>query len=396
MGTRLAMLASVLAAALPASAAAQDDAPSIRGDSAIVVNARSGEAIHELRPDSRRSIASATKLMTALLTLERADLGDTFTAARYSALPIESKIGLRPGESMTVRDLLVALMLESANDAAATLAEGIAGSRTRFVRLMNRRARELGLRGTSYANPIGIDDPRNYSTARDLAALASRLMRDRRFAAIVDRPRALLRSGVRRRDIRNRNRLVGQYRFVDGVKTGYTQRAGYVLVGAAHGNGARVVSVVLREPSEAARDADTLALLRWGVGQYRRVRVLTGREPLAFARVRGFDRGRVALVARRRRTFTLRRGERLGTRVRAPRELTGPLPRGARVGSVEVVYLGRVVGRVPLRTAQAVPAAPGGDPPWPALALIAVVIGGLLVLSRKGSVARPRAPEPRR
>ena len=380
MRVRLAFLAvTFLAAVTPAQAAA----PAIDGDSAIVINAASGEQLHAVDPDSRHSIASATKLMTALLTLERADLREVFPAADYAAAPVESKINLRPGERMRVRDLLVALMLESANDAAATLAEGVAGSRARFVRMMNRRARELGLRGTSYANPIGFDDPLNYSTARDLATLARVLMRDRRFAAIVDRPRAELRSGARRRLIGNRNRLVGRHRFIDGVKTGHTQRAGYVLVGAAHGNGAKVISVVLREPSEAARDADTLALLRWAVGQYRRVRALTARRPLTRVFVEGHEGMRVPLVVRRNHSFTLRRGERLRRRLVAPSVVEGPLPRGARIGAVEVLYLGRVVGRVPLVTARTVPAPPGDGPPWPALVFVPVAIGGLLMVVRK-------------
>ena len=388
MPARLAAFLALAVALLAPSAAAQTPAPEIAGDSAIVVNAASGEVLHELDPDARHSIASATKLMTALLTLERADFNRTFTAADYSAAPVESKIGLRPGERMRVRDLLVALMLESANDAAATLAEGIAGSRARFVRLMNRRARELGLEGTHYANPIGFDDPSNYSTARDLATLARRLMRNRRFASIVDRPQARLLSGARRRVVANRNRLVGRHRFVDGVKTGHTLRAGYVLVGAAHGNGAEIVSVVLRAPSEAARDADTLALLRWGVGQYQRVRVLERGKPLGYARWAGFESERSELVVRRDRSFTVRRGERLRTRVRAPRELEGPLRRGTRVGAVEVLYLGRVVERVPLVTAQAVLPPPDEGGIWPALLFVPVVIGGVLMVVRMRRGAR--------
>lgn len=382
------LVLALLALAAPAGTAA----PPIDADSAIVVNAESGEQLHAVDPDSRHSIASATKLMTALLTLERAEMDETFSAADYAAAPIESKINLRPGERMRVRDLLIALMLESANDAAATLAEGIAGSRARFVRLMNRRARQLGLSGTSYANPIGFDDPSNYSTARDLATLARRLMRDRRFAAIVDLPRAVLVSGARRRVIANRNRLVGRHPFVDGVKTGHTQRAGYVLVGAAHGNGAKVISVVLRAPSESARDADTLALLRWAVRQYHRVRALTARRPLKRVFVEGHEGMRVPLVVRRTVNYTLRRGERLRRRVVAPPVLEGPLRRGARAGVVEVLYLDRIVARVPLVTARTVPAPPEKAFPWAALVLVALAIGGMLVVVRLRKRARRGTP----
>ena len=264
----------------PAVAAAADlrspAPPSLDGAAAaILVDARDGSPILQKDPGESRSIASTTKLMTALLTLERADMDAVFTAPDYRALAVESKIDLRAGERMRVRDLLEALMLESANDAAVTLAEGIAGSRAEFVREMNARAAELGLTDTSYANPIGLDDPRNYSTARDLATLARRLLRNDRFARIVDTPSATLESGARPRTVDTRNDLIPRFPFVDGVKTGYTGSAGYVLVGSATGaTGAKVVSVVLGEPSEAARDADTLALLRYGLAQYRRVPAL--------------------------------------------------------------------------------------------------------------------------
>ena len=111
--------------------------------------------------------------MTALLTLERADLGDTFRAADYQPAPAESQIGLMPGERMSVRDLLRGLLVASGNDAAMTLAKGVAGSERAFVRLMNRRARELGLEHTHYGNPIGLDEPGAHSSARDLVKLAA-------------------------------------------------------------------------------------------------------------------------------------------------------------------------------------------------------------------------------
>ena len=203
-GRSLAASAAVLLAGGPAAVAA-DPPPATSGDAVLVVDARTGDAMHAANAGSPRPIASATKLMTALLTLERAQLDDVFPAAQYAASPVESKINLMPGERMTVRDLSTALLLESANDAAVTLAEGVAGSREAFVREMNRRAVELGLSDTSYANPIGFDDPDNHSSARDLARLARRLLANREFARIVDLPMATLESGARPRTIDNRN-----------------------------------------------------------------------------------------------------------------------------------------------------------------------------------------------
>jgi len=394
------VLAAVLALLMAAPASARVQRPSLASAAAaIVVDARSGDMLLSKRADVRRPIASTTKLMTALLTLESGKLHRSFTAPAYHALPVESKIDLRRGERMNVRDLLTALLLESANDAAVDLAIGVSGSRERFVAKMNARARQLGLRNTHYANPIGLDAPGNYSTARDLAALARKLMTNPTFAATVNRSRATLRSGDHARTIRNRNLLVARYRFVDGVKTGHTGTAHYVLVGAAHGHGGKIISVVLGEPSEHARDADTLALLRWGIDQYRRVTLLRPGHPVAYAKVAYHPDLKIRLTTRRSATFTLRRGERLTTRVHAPDELKGPIPAGRRVGSVSVLYLGHEVATLGLVPARAVPGSTVIQrvthtlgPPLTALALVVVVLAAVLagIWLRASLARRPR------
>ena len=356
--SRMLLAAAVLAAVAPASAVAAPASPRVpTADAAIVVDARDGTVMFAKRPDSERAMASTTKLMTALLTLEEARPNEVFTAPAYSAAPAESRINLREGERMTVEDLLEALLLESANDAAVALAENISGSRDVFVEDMNDRADELGLDHTSYANPIGLDEPGNYSSARDLATLASVLLRHRRFARIVDMPRATLESGVRPRVVANRNDLVVAYPWVSGVKTGYTLNAGNVLVGSAErGRRARVVSVVLGEPSEAARDEDTLTLLRWGLDRFSRVKMVDTGRALARADIKYRDET-VRLVPRRDVSLTIRDGMQLRRDVNAPDELEGPLPAGERVGSVTALVDGRPVRRVALVTAEDVPGA---------------------------------------
>jgi serine-type D-Ala-D-Ala carboxypeptidase (penicillin-binding protein 5/6) len=356
LAARALAILAVLVVAVPAQAAERP--PDVASaEAAIVVDGRNGEVMFAKNVDSRHAIASTTKLMTALLAFERARPRQVFSAPPYNPLPPESRINLQAGERMTVRDLLEALLLESANDAAVTLAEGISGTREDFVAEMNERAAEVGLDDTSYANPIGLDDPANYSTARDLAALSVRLMRRPRFRRIVDMPEAELESGARPRVIDNRNQLVARYPWVTGIKTGHTIQAGDVLVGSASGRGgARVISVVLGEPSEAARDADTLALLRWGLGRFRRVEALDPQRPLARADIEYRDE-RAALVPRRRAEVLVREGERIERRVRAPKELDGPLPAAERVGSVTVLVDGAPVRRVAIVTASEVPGA---------------------------------------
>jgi D-alanyl-D-alanine carboxypeptidase (penicillin-binding protein 5/6) len=386
----------VVTGLLAVPAAARLPRPDPQGKAAIVVDARSGEVLLDEGADERHQIASTTKLMTALLVLERARLDAVFRAPRYEADAVESQIGLKTGERMRVRDLLAALLLESANDAAATIARNVSGSRRAFVRDMNARARALGLRSTRYQNPIGFDSARNRSSARDLATLARLLLRNPTFARIVDRPAARLRSGARRRVVRNRNNLVVNEPFVAGVKTGHTSKADFVLVGAGERRGARVVSVVLGAPSEAARDESTLALLRWGVDQFRRVRVVRDGRPVTTLPVDGRDGERVGLKTSGAVTVTARRGRRPTLLVRSPEEVQGPLPAGSRTGAVEVRDGGRVLRTAPLVTSAAVAApepladlrTPAGLAATAAVVMLVLLGGAALVWVRSRRSAR--------
>jgi len=354
VATLLAVLAG-LAPTAAASGSARAATPQVRAPSAILVEPATGDVVFQRRARDRRAIASTTKLMTALVARERTRLSARMRAVRYRASPIESQAGLRAGERLTVADLLRALLVASANDAAATLAERVAGSRAAFVRLMNRRARSLGLRDTRFANPIGLDQEGNHSSASDLVKLALILRRDPFLRAVTDRPRVTIASGSRSRTLVNRNRLVRSVPVVNGVKTGRTQQAGYVLVASASRGGVTVVSAVLGEPGEAARDADTLALLRHGLGRYRRSTPVRAGRRVAAARLRHRQDEVVELVPTRTITRTVRRGEPATIRVvGAPDELDGPLPARARVGTIEVRWRGRTVDRVALVTATAV------------------------------------------
>jgi serine-type D-Ala-D-Ala carboxypeptidase (penicillin-binding protein 5/6) len=220
---------------------------------------------------------------------------------------------------------------------------------------MNREARRLGLRNTSYANPVGLDDPANFSSARDLASLAVVLRHSAFARRTTDLPRATLRTGDHVRRIVNRNTLVREVPAVDGMKTGYTSRAGYILVGSATRGPVTVVSAVLGEPSDVARRRDTLALLRWGLRRYESVRPVVGGTVARRSRVRLGGNARVALVPARSAAFVVRRGRAVRTTVRAPRVLRGPLPVRRRVGTIVVRQGRRVLDRVPLVTAQPVP-----------------------------------------
>lgn len=401
-------LAAVLATAaagapLAAPAAAQDgsssEPPSISAEAAILVERSTGDIVYERDADERRAIASATKMMTALVALEEADLDDVLVAADYRPAPVESQIGLRPGERMSVRDLVRGLLIASGNDAAVTLAVRIGGSRKRFVEMMNRKAEEIGLEDTRFSTPVGLDSEGNYSTASDLAKLALVLRQDPFARETMNRPDATLRTGDRVRRIENRNLLVRRYDFADGVKTGRTVRAGYVLVGSGTRDGVNLVSVVLGEPTEDARVKDTAALLRYGFSRYRVTKALATGESFGRATLRFRDDESVELVASRESARITRRDERLRTRVvGAPEIVDGPLPARTRVGTIEVRYRDRVVDRVPLVTVSEVTEATATDrlEDFVSRPATQILVGALLVCSLLLVVLRRRLAGRRR
>ncbi len=293
--------------------------------------------------------------MTALLTLEREKLSTTVTTIRYRAAPAESVIGLRAGERMTVADLMRGLLLASANDAAATLAVRVGGTRERFVRLMNDRARQLGLHDTHYSNPIGLDQEGNHSSAEDLVKLTLILRRNAFFRAVTNLPSATLKTGARPRTIANRNTLVRTVRAVNGVKTGHTSTAGYVLVGSAHAqrHHGRLGRPRRSQRGGARRRLAHAAPLRprplpqaRGDGEGARVRDGEARPPRQARELRR-DPDRPAHGPPRRAL------PRCGSSA-TPREIDGPLPAGARVGTIEVRWRGKPIDRVALVTDRAV------------------------------------------
>lgn len=391
--TALRALALLLLAAALAPAAAQGAARpprcAVDAPSAIVIEVSTGEVACATNPDQRRSIASTTKLMTALLTLERAELSDTFTAASYAPAAAESKIGLEGGERMKVRDLMRGLLVESANDAAVTLAEGVAGSRRAFVRAMNRRAQQLELSNTHYANPIGLDESGNYSSARDLVRLAVVLRTNRFFRTTTDRPSVRLTTGNRPRTFANRNTLVRSTSWVNGVKSGHTSQAGYVLIGSGRKNNIQLVSAVLGTPSVAARDAATLKLLDEHFKAFQQVTALRRGTVMTRVPIRYRRGAELALVAGRTVRRIVPRGQRDDVTRRVvgrPDDVAGPIVAGQAFGAIEILQEGRVVGRVPLVAASSVPRADLEQKakswftsPLPLLLAVALIGGTVLV-----------------
>lgn len=394
----LAVLASLIApAAAPAVQKQAQQALAVEGRSWGLIDARSGDVLASHAGNEQLPIASTTKLMTAYVAMKELPLDKIVRAAPYEAGYGESLMGLRAGERVSVRDLIYGLILLSGNDAAHTLAVAAAGSEERFVAQMNRYAAALGLSHTHYANPIGLDDEGNYSSALDLMTLTRRLLRIPAFAEIADSRSAVLRSVRPPRRIETLNELLELAPWATGVKTGHTFGALYVLVGSGQRHGISLISAVVGAPSDEARFEGNLELLEWGFGQYRSRRPIRAGQDLADPEIR-YSGGQLPLRAERTLAVGVRRGQRLEVRVQAPQEVEGPLRRGKKLGRATVFVDGRKVGSVSLRAGRAVAEAGAFDRTRAFLAdnWIPIALGAFVILMIAVTLLRRVGPQKRR
>ena len=241
---------------------------SVSATSAVLMDAETGQILYEKNPDTKMRIASTTKIMTALVVLEHCGLQESVTILPEHMVE-GSSMYLKPGEMVTVESLLYGLLLCSGNDAALALADHSAGSVERFVGWMNEKARTLGMNGTSFANPNGLDAENHYSTARDMALLATYAAENPTFVRIC----STMTASVGDRNMSNHNKLLHRLDGCIGMKTGYTMAAGRTLVSCVQRSGGRLVAVTLQDGNDwvdhaamyeegfAALQSDTTAFL---------------------------------------------------------------------------------------------------------------------------------------
>lgn len=371
--------------------------PQLQSRSWGVIDARSGDVLASHALNESLPIASTTKLMTAYVAMKELPLGKIVRAQPYEAEYGESLMGLRAGERISVRDLLYGLILLSGNDAAHTLAISAAGSEARFVAQMNRYAAALGLSHTHYANPVGLDQKGNYSSAGDLMTLTQHLLAEPAFAKIADSRSAVLRSVHPRRRIESINELLQMAPWVTGVKTGHTFGALYVEVGSGRNHGISLISAVVGAWTDEERFDGNLALLEWGFDQYQQRLPIRRGQDLANPEIR-YSGGELPLRAMRSLAVGVRRGQQLQVRVNAPDEVEGPLKRGAKLGHASVYVEGRRVGSVSLRGGRALPKASAFDrfraffaDNWIPIAAAAFVILMIALILRYQSFRRKEA-----
>jgi serine-type D-Ala-D-Ala carboxypeptidase (penicillin-binding protein 5/6) len=366
--------------------AVETSAPQLEARAWALIDSRNGEVLASHAIKRHLLIASTTKLMTAWVALHELPLDKIVRAAPYDAEYGESLLGLRTGQRISVRDLLYGLILRSGNDAAYNLALAAAGSEKRFVGQMNRYAAALGLSDTHYANPIGLDQRGNYSSAGDLVALTRRLLQIPAFAKIADSRSAVLRSVHPRRRIESINELLEMEPWVNGVKTGHTFGARYVLVGSGRRKGVELIAAVVGTWTDEERFDDTLDLLDYGFSKYRRRMPIHAGETLANVPI-AYSDDDLSLRAARSVAVGVRTGQRVEVVVRAPGEVEGPIRRGAHLGRAIVRVDGLRAASVSLLAGHAVARAStldrvrsfvAGNLLWIALALFAILVGAAL------------------
>ena len=313
----------------------------VSAQKAIVLDTAGGRVLYEKHADERSLIASTTKIMTALVVCQHCNVLDRVRIPA-EAVGIEgSSMYLIEGEVLTVQELLYGLMLRSGNDAAAALAIYCGGTVEGFAGLMNDKARELGLNGTHFVNPHGLDAPDHYSTARDLAVLAACAMEDPIFARTVGAKSVT----VGERVLTNHNKLLWQLPGCEGIKTGYTRAAGRILVSSAARNGRRLICVTINAPDDWN---DHKTLLERGFADFEVRELVSEGEVLGYRHILGGDGTHVPLVAAESFSYAMAAGEEMEI-VLSPRYFSyAPVKGGAEEGSAYVVLSGQVVGEIPL------------------------------------------------
>ena len=311
------------------------------------MDAQTGRVLYDKNADQRSLIASTTKIMTALLVCEQCNVLDRMRIPR-EAVGIEgSSMYLKEGEVLVIQDLLYGLMLHSGNDAAVALAIYCGGTVEGFVDLMNDKARLLGLDNTHFANPNGLDHPEHYSTARDLAVLSAYAMENPVFAHTVS---AKVMT-VGQRSMRNHNKLLWTVDGADGIKTGFTKKAGRILVSSAVRDGRRLIAVTIHDPNDWQ---DHKILLEDGFACYTLRQLVAAGQQLGTVEIMSGTEKRVPVLSGDSFSYAMASGEQATIVLPEPGFVYAPVSAGGEAGFAMICIGGKTVGKVPVVYGQTV------------------------------------------
>lgn len=329
-------------------AVANKKAPSINALAAVVLEVSSGRILYSKNATVRRSIASTTKIMTAIVALENGSLEDEVIISKRAAGIGGSTIGLQTGQKFTLKELLFAMLMSSANDAAIAVAEHIGGTVEGFAEMMNKKAESLGAADSHFVTPHGLDTGNQYSTAYDVSIITRCALKNPVFAEIV----STTSSYIPGHDLYNTNELLGAYSGVDGVKTGYTGKAGRCLVTTVQREGMRLVTVVLGSPTRTARANASRDLINYAYENFSMHKLMNAGDIYAKVPVyRGIDDSAILRAAQNiELPLSEAEVEMLEVRKYVPEVLNAPVYAGIDTGFVEYVLNDEVVAQSMLTT----------------------------------------------
>lgn len=338
---------------VPAGAAGR---PNLAASAAILMDFTTGKVIFAKNSTERRAPASTTKILTALVALERGELNQVITTSHNASKIGGSSIWLAPGEKHTLKELLYGILLNSGNDASVAVAEGLAGSEVKFAEWMNEKARAIGAKDTCFKNSNGLPEPGHYTTAYDLALITRYALHNPVFAEIVKTKKKAINWPGREyhRLLVNHNKLLWRYEFADGVKTGYTKQAGRCLVASATKNGQRLIAVVL---NSKLMYEDTRKLFEYGFNNYQLLTVVGSGQEIGSIPVMEGIVSRVPVLPQRPVTLVVSKGQtnKVKVNLEIPRSLHAPVERLQQVGELEVKIDAKVLAKIPVVTAAGVP-----------------------------------------
>ncbi|MBL0353131.1 MAG: D-alanyl-D-alanine carboxypeptidase family protein [Candidatus Dechloromonas phosphoritropha] len=355
-------LASFLALTGQALAQQLPVPPTLAARSWLLLEMGSGQVLTTERPDERIEPASLTKLMTAYLTFaalhqKTIALDTPVTVSQRAWKTGGSKMFIQVETQVPVEDLIKGMIVQSGNDACVALAEVIAGSEENFAQMMNREAKRLGLNSSSFANSTGLPDPQLYTTARDLATLASALIRD--FPEEYRKYYSMKEFRYNNITQPNRNRLLWIDSTVDGVKTGHTEAAGYCLISSSLRDKRRLLSVVLGAKSSSMRASESLKLLNWGFQSYDSVTLVAKDSPVATLRVWKGTQPNVKAGFGNDFSISVPRGyaDKVKSEFTPEPRLIAPIEVGQKLGTLKVTIDGKVYGEYPVPALEGIPRA---------------------------------------
>ena len=358
--------------------------PQVTAPSAVLMDANTGTILLQRGAHVRRPMASVTKMMTAILVLEHGKLDEVVTASKHASETPYTGLYLKQGEKITLRDLLWALLLRSANDACVAAGEHVAGSEAQFVEMMNAKAQALGLKNTHFMNPHGLNAEGHYSSAYDLAQIARYGMRMPLFAEIVNCRYHRVDRSIEKKDVVvvNKNRLVFRWDQCDGIKTGYTRQAGHCLAASASQGPWRLIAVVLKSGNSWE---DSRRMLQWGMRHYQSVDMARKASPVTEVRVMGGREEKVQAVLDRDLQVVVPNGARVDVTTQVtPGKVRAPVRQGDSVGKLVLRQGEKEIGQALLLAANTVEP----RPLLPRPGYVVMVLIGLSTLLLLPPVAR--------